>query len=69
MNVLTQVSLFPPPLRLVLMVLFTGDDLFWETVNIRYGATSDLECYNPQQVTIRNNRLVITMDSTPPKLA
>ena len=42
----------------------TGDDPFWEAVDIWYGATNDLEWYDPQQITTRGGALVITMDST-----
>ncbi|TFK35297.1 beta-glucan synthesis-associated protein-domain-containing protein [Crucibulum laeve] len=41
-----------------------GDDPFWEAVDLWYGATGDLEWYDPQQVTTRDGALVITMDST-----
>lgn len=43
---------------------YPGDDPFWEAVDLWYGATGDLEWYDPQQVTTRNGSLVITMDST-----
>ena len=42
---------------------YPGDDPFWEAVDIWYGATGDLEWYDPQQVTTRDGALVITMDS------
>ncbi|KAJ3494568.1 hypothetical protein NLJ89_g10781 [Agrocybe chaxingu] len=42
----------------------TGDDPFWEAVDLWYGATGDLEWYDPSQVTTRDGALVITMDST-----
>jgi beta-glucanase (GH16 family) len=42
----------------------TGDDPFWEAVDLWYGATADLEWYDPQQITTRDGNLVITMDST-----
>jgi len=43
---------------------YPGDDPFWEAVDVWYGATGDLEWYDPQQVTTRDGALVITMDST-----
>lgn len=43
---------------------YAGDDPFWEAVDLWYGATADLEWYDPQQITTRNGSLVITMDST-----
>lgn len=33
------------------------------TVDLWYGATADLEWYDPQQVTTRDGHLVITIDS------
>ncbi|KAF8878855.1 beta-glucan synthesis-associated protein-domain-containing protein [Infundibulicybe gibba] len=42
---------------------YPGDDPFWEAVDLWYGATADLEWYDPQQVSTRNGSLVITMDS------
>jgi len=44
--------------------LSLGDDPFWEAVNLWYGATGDIEWYDPGQVTTRGGALVITMDST-----
>ncbi|KIM38469.1 glycoside hydrolase family 16 protein [Hebeloma cylindrosporum] len=41
-----------------------GDDPFWEAVDLWYGATGDIEWYDPGQVTTRDGALVITMDST-----
>lgn len=43
---------------------YPGDDPFWEAVDLWYGATGDLEWYDPQQVTTRNGSLVITLDSS-----
>ncbi|CAA7270511.1 unnamed protein product [Cyclocybe aegerita] len=43
---------------------YPGDDPFWEAVDLWYGATGDLEWYDPSQVTTRDGALVITMDST-----
>ena len=45
-------------------LLSLGDDPFWEAVNLWYGATGDIEWYDPGQVTTRGGALVITMDST-----
>ncbi|KAF8649109.1 hypothetical protein AX16_006007 [Volvariella volvacea WC 439] len=42
---------------------YPGDDPFWEAVDLWYGATGDLEWYDPSQVTTRDGALVITMDS------
>ncbi|PPR01618.1 hypothetical protein CVT24_005845, partial [Panaeolus cyanescens] len=38
------------------------DDPFWEAVDLWYGATGDIEWYDPSQVTTRDGALVITMD-------
>jgi len=43
---------------------YPGDDPYWEAVDLWYGATNDLEWYDPIQVTTRDGNLVITMDST-----
>ncbi|KAJ3555502.1 hypothetical protein NP233_g12195 [Leucocoprinus birnbaumii] len=43
---------------------YPGDDPFWEAVDLWYGATGDIEWYDPSQVTTRDGHLVITMDST-----
>lgn len=43
---------------------YPGDDPFWEAVDLWYGATGDIEWYDPSQVTTRDGRMVITMDST-----
>ncbi|RDB14975.1 putative beta-glucan synthesis-associated protein C23H3.11c [Hypsizygus marmoreus] len=42
---------------------YPGDDPYWEAVDLWYGATGDLEWYDPQQITTRDGHLVITMDS------
>jgi hypothetical protein len=42
---------------------YPGDDPFWEGVDLWYGATADLEWYDPQQVSTRGGNLVITMDT------
>ncbi|KAF9044091.1 glycoside hydrolase family 16 protein [Panaeolus papilionaceus] len=41
---------------------YAGDDPFWEAVDLWYGATGDLEWYDPSQVTTRDGALIITMD-------
>ncbi|KAG8899650.1 hypothetical protein FRB99_006518 [Tulasnella sp. 403] len=41
---------------------YPGDDPFWEAVDIWYGATMDLEWYDPQMITTRNGSLVITLE-------
>ncbi|KAF8066469.1 beta-glucan synthesis-associated protein-domain-containing protein [Lyophyllum atratum] len=42
---------------------YPGDDPFWEAADLWYGATADMEWYDPSQVITRNGSLVITMDS------
>ncbi|BFZ57323.1 beta-glucan synthesis-associated protein [Savitreella phatthalungensis] len=41
---------------------YPGDDQFWEAVDIRYGATQDLEWYDPDAITTRNGSLVIKFE-------
>ncbi|KAH8827649.1 beta-glucan synthesis-associated [Flagelloscypha sp. PMI_526] len=43
---------------------YPGDDPYWEAVDLWYGATADMEWYDPRQVTTRDGNLVITIDST-----
>ncbi|KAA1469787.1 glycoside hydrolase family 16 protein [Dentipellis sp. KUC8613] len=38
-----------------------GDDPFWEAVDLNYWPTGDLEWYNPQAITTKDGKLVITM--------
>ncbi|KAH9042091.1 glycoside hydrolase family 16 protein [Lactarius pseudohatsudake] len=38
-----------------------GDDPFWEAVDLHYWPTGDLEWYNPQAITTKDGKLVITM--------
>ncbi|THH19097.1 hypothetical protein EW146_g2013 [Bondarzewia mesenterica] len=38
-----------------------GDDPFWEAVNFNYWPTGDLEWYDPQAITTKNGKLVITV--------
>ncbi|TDL22109.1 beta-glucan synthesis-associated [Rickenella mellea] len=38
-----------------------GDDPYWEAVDLHYWATGDLEWYNPEAVTTKGGKLVITM--------
>ncbi|KAK7460820.1 hypothetical protein VKT23_008749 [Stygiomarasmius scandens] len=42
---------------------YPGDDPFWESPSLWYGATQDVEWYDPSQVTTRNGSLVVTLDS------
>lgn len=42
---------------------YTDDDQFFEAVNIWYGATQDLEWYDPDAVTTANGTLVVTLDA------
>ncbi|KAG8981100.1 hypothetical protein FRC05_004000 [Tulasnella sp. 425] len=44
---------------------YPGDDPFWEGVDIWYGATEDIEWYDPGQITTANGSLVITLEQTP----
>ncbi|KAH8096775.1 beta-glucan synthesis-associated [Cristinia sonorae] len=41
---------------------YPGDDPFWEAVDLWYGATEDLEWYDPSQVVTKDGNLQITMD-------
>jgi beta-glucanase (GH16 family) len=42
---------------------YPGDDPYWEAVDLWYGATADLEWYDPGQITTRDGKLVITMEN------
>ncbi|GAA5896001.1 hypothetical protein JCM8208_007502 [Rhodotorula glutinis] len=42
-----------------------GDDPFWEAVDLRYWATQDYEWYDPDAVTTKDGKLVITLDQEP----
>ncbi|KAK7691618.1 hypothetical protein QCA50_005017 [Cerrena zonata] len=42
---------------------YPGDDPFWEAQDIWYGATADLEWYDPSQVTTKDGSLRIIMES------
>ncbi|KAG9315728.1 glycoside hydrolase family 16 protein [Chiua virens] len=42
-----------------------GDDPFWEAENLHYWPTGDLEWYDPQAVTTKNGKLVITISEQP----
>lgn len=42
---------------------YTGDDQFFEAVDLNYYATKDLEWYDPDAVTTQNGTLVITLDA------
>jgi len=39
-----------------------GDDPYWEAVDLHYWATSNLEWYDPDQITTRNGSLVISLE-------
>lgn len=41
---------------------YPGDDPFWEAVDLWYGATADLEWYDPGQVVTKDGHLQITME-------
>lgn len=41
---------------------YNGDDQFWEAVDIWYGATQDLEWYDPDAITTKNGSLVISFE-------
>lgn len=43
---------------------YEGDDPYWTAPNIWYGATRDLEWYDPAAVTTRNGTLQLRMDET-----
>jgi beta-glucan synthesis-associated protein KRE6 len=40
---------------------YSGDDPFWEAVDLHYWATNDLEWYDPASVTTQGGTLVITL--------
>ena len=40
---------------------YPGDDPYWEAVDLWYGATQDLEWYDPQAAVTKDGKLVITM--------
>ncbi|GAA5845505.1 hypothetical protein JCM9279_003056 [Rhodotorula babjevae] len=42
-----------------------GDDPYWEAVDLRYWATQDYEWYDPDAVTTKDGKLVITLDQEP----
>lgn len=42
---------------------YSGDDQFFEAVDLNYYATKDLEWYDPDAVTTANGTLLITMDA------
>ena len=42
---------------------YPGDDPYWEAVDLWYGATQDLEWYDPSQITTQGGALQITMES------
>jgi hypothetical protein len=42
---------------------YPGDDPYWEAVDLWYGATGDVEWYDPGQVTTKNGKLRILMEN------
>lgn len=42
---------------------YPGDDPYWEAVDLWYGATNDLEWYDPGQITTKNGKLSILMEN------
>lgn len=40
---------------------YSGDDPFWEAVNLHAWSTGDLEWYDPRMITTANGSLVITL--------
>ena len=42
---------------------FPGDDPYWEAVDLWYGATNDLEWYDPKQITTKQGKLSILMEN------
>jgi len=47
---------------IVILLMYSLDDAFWEAVDLQYWPTSDIEWYDPGQVTTANGSLVITME-------
>ncbi|KAF8584647.1 glycoside hydrolase family 16 protein [Ramaria rubella] len=45
---------------------FLGDDPFWEAVDLWYGATEDLEWYDPGQATTTNGSLRLRLEAADP---
>lgn len=41
---------------------YPGDDPYWEAVDLWYGATGDVEWYDPAQVTTKGGALQITIE-------
>ncbi|CAB16237.1 Glucosidase [Schizosaccharomyces pombe] len=42
---------------------YSGNDQFWEAVNIHYAATNDLDWYDPDAITTVNGTLAIQLDA------
>lgn len=40
-----------------------GDDPYWEAVNLWYGATGDIEWYDPGQITTKDGKLSILIEN------
>jgi len=64
LSTLVRPSLLPFPHFFSNSLFTSGDDPFWEDVDIWYSATADQEWYDPQQLTTPNGSLVITLDSS-----
>jgi hypothetical protein len=66
LSTLVRPSLLPFPQFFFNSLFTSGDDPFWEAVDIWYSATvtTDQEWYDPEQLTTRNGSLVITLDSS-----
>ena len=47
--------------HLYLSSLILADDPYWEAVDLQYWPTSDIEWYDPGQVTTQNGSLIINM--------
>lgn len=45
---------------------YPGDDQFWTAANIWYGATEDLEWYDPKAITTKDGTLQIMLKATDP---
>ncbi|KAF7977403.1 hypothetical protein HWV62_4035 [Athelia sp. TMB] len=42
-----------------------GDDPYWEAMDLWYGATGDIEWYDPGQITTKDGKLSILMENVP----
>lgn len=41
----------------------SGDDPYWEAVDLHYWSTNNLEWYDPRQLTTKDGNLLITLDN------